>query len=92
MLKGGQPDYETLRGMKYVKNVVNESLRLFPPVPQNARTAVRNTTLPRGGGPESLHPVFVPKGALVRHVIFATHRSKAIYGGVCKSLLFKAVV
>ncbi|KAK6065017.1 cytochrome P450 [Seiridium cupressi] len=78
---GGQtPDYETLKGMKYLKAVLNESLRLVPPVPRNIRIARRDATLPRGGGPDGESPSFVPKGTTIVFPIYATHRYPGIWG------------
>jgi len=79
-LEGKRPDYETLRNMKYLKYVLNESLRLFPSVPGNARFANKNTTIPLGGGPDGKSPVFIPKGATVVYSTFSMHRHKDIYG------------
>jgi len=79
-LGGAAPDYETLRNMKYLKFVLNEGLRLYPSVPANARFAVRNTTVPVGGGPDGQSPLFVPKGGIVNYFPYAMHRRKDIYG------------
>ncbi|KFX91306.1 hypothetical protein V490_05974 [Pseudogymnoascus sp. VKM F-3557] len=79
-LEGRIPDYTALHQMKYVKNVLNESLRLYPSVPQNMRYANRNTTLPVGGGPDGKSPVFVAKGQLIVYGVFSLHRRKDLYG------------
>jgi cytochrome P450 len=59
--KDGKPTYEHLKSMRYLQYCLNEStsnhfptnivLRLYPIVPFNVRTALVDTTLPRGGGP-----------------------------------------
>lgn len=49
-------------------------------MPANGRWANKNTVLPRGGGPDGLSPVFVPKGGLVNYHVWSMHRSKEIYG------------
>lgn len=72
--------FESLKRLEYLKWVLNETLRLYPSVPQNSRLATRDTTLPRGGGPDGNEPVFVPKGTAVVYNIYATHRNPAIYG------------
>uniref|UniRef100_A0A093VGW9 Cytochrome P450 n=1 Tax=Talaromyces marneffei PM1 TaxID=1077442 RepID=A0A093VGW9_TALMA len=79
-LNGTKPDYDTLRNLKYVKYVLNESLRYYPVVPSNGRIAVKDTILPRGGGPNGESPLFVPKGAIVGFTPWVMHRRKDIYG------------
>lgn len=85
-----------LRSMTYLQNVLKESrsailydrvsltfgeaLRLYPSVPVNTRTAVRNTFLPVGGGPDLQSPVFIPKGAAVAYSVYAMHRRPDFYG------------
>lgn len=79
-LEGKRPDYETLRNMKYLKFVLNESLRLYPSVPGNARFANKATTIPVGGGPDGKSPVFIPKGGTVVYSTYSMHRRKDLYG------------
>ncbi|KAJ5113103.1 N-alkane-inducible cytochrome P450 [Penicillium angulare] len=80
-MAGGQiPDYKVLKEMPYLKAVLNETLRLFPPVPINARYALKDTTLPRGGGPDGLSPMFVPKGARMFYSVWALHRLPETWG------------
>jgi len=79
-LEGRRPDYDTLRDMKYLRFVLNESLRLYPSVPGNARFANKNTTIPVGGGPDGKSPIFIPKGGAVLYSTFSMHRRKDIYG------------
>ncbi|KAL8645771.1 MAG: hypothetical protein Q9226_007150 [Calogaya cf. arnoldii] len=75
-----RPLFEELKDMKYLRAVLNESLRLRPAVPANSRQAVTDTTLPFGGGKDGKSPVFVPKGVLVAYSIYAMHRRKDLYG------------
>jgi Cytochrome P450 len=62
-----KPTYEDLKSMKFLQYCINESkfrfselcidgvaLRLYPIVPFNMRCALKDTTLPRGGGPQGL--------------------------------------
>jgi len=79
-LQGAKPDYEKLRSMKYLKNVLSESLRLYPVVPGNARFANKATTIPRGGGRDGKSPIYIPKRAVVAYSIYTMHRRKDIYG------------
>ncbi|CZR50443.1 related to n-alkane-inducible cytochrome P450 [Phialocephala subalpina] len=55
------PTYEDLKSMKYLQNTMNETLRLYPVVPFNVRLALKDTTLPHGGGPDGLSPVGIIK-------------------------------
>jgi len=79
-LGGERPDYSSIKDMKYLKYVLNESLRLMPVVPGNSREAVRDTVLPLGGGPDGKSPVFVPKGWVVGYSPWSMHRREDYYG------------
>ena len=69
-----------LRKMSYLQNVLNETLRLYPSVPINTRTATRTAVLPTGGGPDRTAPVLVPKGSAVAWSVYAMHRRPDLYG------------
>ncbi|KAI0543587.1 putative N-alkane-inducible cytochrome P450 [Xylaria curta] len=79
-LHGEIPSYEALKDMHYLKSVLNETLRLFPPVPTNMRFARVDTMLPRGGGPDGLSPVFIPKDSRVFYSAWTMHRLPEIWG------------
>ena len=74
------PTKEQIKRMPYLAHVIKESLRLFPPVPLNNRTAIRTTTLPRGGGPDGQAPILVRRGELVVFSQYVNARRKNIYG------------
>ncbi|KAJ5504969.1 cytochrome P450 [Penicillium fimorum] len=79
-LNGQKPVYEQLRNLKYAKYCVNETLRLFPPVPNNAKMAIKDTILPRGGGPDGDAPILIKKGDWVIYTVYAMHRRKDLFG------------
>lgn len=54
-----------LKSCSYLQWFLKEVLRVYPAVPVNFREAVRDTTLPLGGGSDGTSPVFIPKGHLV---------------------------
>ncbi|KAI9151554.1 Cytochrome P450 monooxygenase fsdH [Paramyrothecium foliicola] len=74
------PTTEQLRDVEYLKWCIQESLRLHPPIPSNARVALRDTTLPRGGGRDGTGPVFVSKGTVIVYNVYSMHRDETIYG------------
>ncbi|KAL8780804.1 MAG: hypothetical protein Q9213_006305 [Squamulea squamosa] len=74
------PSREQIRKMPFLTMVLKESLRLFPPVPLNNRTATRTTILPRGGGPDGSAPILVRRGELVVFSQYVNSRRKNIYG------------
>ncbi|GAB7332322.1 hypothetical protein MBLNU13_g04151t1 [Cladosporium sp. NU13] len=73
------PTLEALKSMKYLRACINESLRLHPPIPRNSREALRDTTLPVGGGADGAAPILVPKGTQVGYQVFSMHRRTDVY-------------
>lgn len=69
------PNFEALRGMKYLRAFINEVLRVFPPVPFNERTAVRSTVFKSNG-----KKYYVPAGAQIPISILHMHRRKDLWG------------
>lgn len=72
--------FERLKSCQYLQHCLNETLRLYPIVPVNFREAVRDTTLPCGGGPDGESPLFVRKGQAVNYNVHAMHRRKDLWG------------
>ncbi|KAL6071642.1 Cytochrome P450 monooxygenase pc-3 [Balamuthia mandrillaris] len=48
VLKGEKPNMQTVAEMPYLKKVLDETLRLYPPVPTDGRKATEGDTLPDG--------------------------------------------
>jgi Cytochrome P450 len=83
-LNGRQPTYAEIKDMKYLKYVLNESLRLMPVVPGNSRVAIRDTILPLGGGPDGKSPVLVEAGGTVsQNISFSQMRYLAFFRRTC---------
>jgi cytochrome P450 len=73
-------DFTSIKSCTYLQHVLNESLRLYPPIPANERFAIRDTTLPTGGGPTGTSPIYVRKGQSVAYFVGAMHRRKDLWG------------
>lgn len=56
------------------------ALRLHPVIPTNARVAVRDTTIPRGGGIDGKSPLFISKGTAMFYNVYAMHRNEDVFG------------
>lgn len=83
-LFGTQPsdvlNFNPLWAFTSLHHVLNETLRVAAVIPMNERSALRDTTLPRGGGPDGLAPVFVPKGNQVLIPLYAMQHRKDLWG------------
>ncbi|KAI2627576.1 putative cytochrome P450 alkane hydroxylase [Hypoxylon sp. NC1633] len=72
--------YEAIMDMTYLRFVLQETLRLFPPIATNSRMANKDTVLPVGGGPDGKSPMFVAKNNVVTYSTFVMHRRKEFFG------------
>ena len=72
--------FAKLKGCRYLQHFLNEVLRLHPTVPINQRIAVKDTTLPVGGGPDQCSPIAVCKGQVVLFSVYNMQRREQIWG------------
>ncbi|WYZ36702.1 hypothetical protein EsH8_II_000208 [Colletotrichum jinshuiense] len=72
--------FAALKQCAYLQHVLSETLRLHSVVPFNSRRAVRDTTLPAGGGPDGAAPIFVPAGTEVNFSTHVLHRRRDLWG------------
>ena len=72
--------FSTLKSCDYLQWIMNETLRLHPVVPIDGRRALKDTTLPTGGGPNGDKPVHVRKGVQVDYSVYVIHRRKDLWG------------
>ncbi|KAF7197749.1 Cytochrome P450 52A8 [Pseudocercospora fuligena] len=70
----------SLKNCSYLQWFLYEILRVYPVVPVNFREAVRDTTIPFGGGQDGNEKVFVPKGYLVAWELWTMHSDPEFWG------------
>jgi cytochrome P450 len=56
------------------------ALRLYPIFPEMSRIALRDMTLPVGGGPNQYQPTYVEKGTWIQTSFMALHRNQSVFG------------
>ncbi|KAL9095483.1 MAG: hypothetical protein Q9165_002354 [Trypethelium subeluteriae] len=71
---------EDTKQSSLLRNIIRESLRLYPVFPTLARVALVDTVLPRGGGPDGSSPIFAPAGTRALSNFFTLHRDKFAFG------------
>jgi len=72
VLRGNEPTYEDIdTRMPYLHAFIKEVLRLYPPVPKDPKTAVKDDILPDG--------TFVPASAVVIYVPYVMGRMEDLY-------------
>ncbi|CAL1701116.1 unnamed protein product [Somion occarium] len=73
-----RPTYDDIREMKFLRAVINETLRLFPSVPFNVRYPVQDVLLPNTSDPST--PFFIPKMTPVAYSVWMMHRRTDYWG------------
>ncbi|KAG6895654.1 hypothetical protein C0992_000175 [Termitomyces sp. T32_za158] len=79
------PTYEQVRGMKYMRAVINETLRLFPPVPLNIRESrAEACALPHPDATyteeEDSRALYMPGSTTIIYLPLLFQRNKALWG------------
>ncbi|KAJ5999391.1 hypothetical protein N7451_007201 [Penicillium sp. IBT 35674x] len=81
----GEITQTKLKDISYLRYVLNETLRLQPPVPINFRVATKDTSLPVGGGSDKQSPIYIKKGTMCSYNVFAMHRRTDLWGKDARS-------
>ncbi len=73
------PNFDDLRDCSYLQKTLSETLRLYPAVPFNMRLALKDTTLPHGGGPDGSQPIGVLKDTPIMYAVMHLQHNPHYY-------------
>ncbi|KAF8217153.1 CYP63 cytochrome P450 monooxygenase-like protein [Mycena galopus ATCC 62051] len=73
-----RPTYDDIRNMKYLRAVLNETMRLYPSVPFNVRENINATVWPSPDPNEK--SLYIPAGSKIPYSVFMMHRRKDLWG------------
>ena len=72
--------FEVLKSLVLFRHVLFETIRLQGPSGRVLRTALRDTILPVGGGPDGQSPVLIEQGVIVALNLWGLHHDRDVWG------------